>query len=257
MIKFRFRLFFLKLGKRLSSFSKFGPEAGYKYLLLGVLGFAAWLTKRLQTGLLRDYIRVIILFAVSLVLVTFWRSGITFEIVDPLWQPQIILLASLMAVAAIAAIFSKSRLGSVLCLGIVGYGVAILFSFYSAPDLAMTQLVIETLTVILIALAFYHLPHKQRPSKIKTRYIDGFISALFGGVMTLLVMASINVDHLTPVSDFFLKNSYSEAHGRNIVNVILVDFRALDTLGEITVLLVAALGGFALLKFRPKKKEEI
>ena len=75
--------------------------------------------------------------------------------------------------------------------------------------------------------------------------------------MTLLVMASINVDHLTPVSDFFLKNSYSEAHGRNIVNVILVDFRALDTLGEITVLLVAALGGFALLKFRPKKKEEI
>ena len=254
---FRFRLFFLKLGKRLSSFSKFGPEAGYKYLLLGVLGFAAWLTKRLQTGLLRDYIRVIILFAVSLVLVTFWRSGIPFEIVDPLWQPQIILLASLMAVAAIAAIFSKSRLGSVLCLGIVGYGVAILFSFYSAPDLAMTQLVIETLTVILIALAFYHLPHKQRPSKIKTRYIDGFISALFGGVMTLLVMASINVDHLTPVSDFFLKNSYSEAHGRNIVNVILVDFRALDTLGEITVLLVAALGGFALLKFRPKKKEEI
>ena len=64
------------------------------------------------------------------------------------------------------------------------------------------------------------------------------------------------MEHVTPVSDYFLNNSYLEAHGRNVVNVILVDFRALDTLGEITVLTVAALGGFALLKLRAKKKEE-
>jgi multicomponent Na+:H+ antiporter subunit A len=74
--------------------------------------------------------------------------------------------------------------------------------------------------------------------------------------MMLLVMAAIHVEHVTPVSDYFLNNSYLEAHGRNVVNVILVDFRALDTLGEITVLTVAALGGFALLKLRAKKKEE-
>ena len=74
--------------------------------------------------------------------------------------------------------------------------------------------------------------------------------------MMLLVMTAIHVEHMTPVSDFFLKNSYLEAHGRNVVNVILVDFRALDTLGEITVLTVAAMGGLALLKLRPKKKKE-
>jgi multicomponent Na+:H+ antiporter subunit A len=59
----------------------------------------------------------------------------------------------------------------------------------------------------------------------------------------------------TPVSDFYLEHSYAEAHGRNVVNVILVDFRALDTLGEITVLAIAALGAYALMKLKPKKEE--
>ena len=139
------------------------------------------MTKRLQTGLLRDYIRVVILFTVALVGVAFWRSGVVFAGAVAAWQPQVALLAGIMAVAALAAIFAKSRLGSILCLGIVGYGVAMLFSFYSAPDLAMTQLVIESLTVILIALAFYHLPHKQRASKPVTRWTDGVIATLFGG----------------------------------------------------------------------------
>ena len=71
--------------------------------------------------------------------------------------------------------------------------------------------------------------------------------------VTLLVLAALHVQTPTPVSDYYLKHSYSEAHGRNVVNVILVDFRALDTLGEITVLAIAALGGFALLKLRPEK----
>lgn len=253
---FRIRSLFLRGAKTLSILSPFGAEAGYQRGLKGILSLATWLTKRLQTGLLRDYIRVVILFAVALVGVAFWRSGMVFTGAVTAWQPQVVLLAGIMGVAAWAAIFAKSRLGSILCLGIVGYGVAMLFSFYSAPDLAMTQLVIESLTIILIALAFYHLPHKQRISPRATRWTDGLIATLFGGVMMLLVMAAIHVEHVTPVSDYFLNNSYLEAHGRNVVNVILVDFRALDTLGEITVLTVAALGGFALLKLRAKKKEE-
>ena len=253
---FQARPLFSKAAKTLSVISPLGADAGYQRGLKGILSLAAWLTKRLQTGLLRDYIRVVILFTVALVGVAFWRSGVVFAGAGAPWQPQVALLAGIMAIAALAAIFAKSRLGSILCLGIVGYGVAMLFSFYSAPDLAMTQLVIESLTVILIALAFYHLPNKQRLSTLATRWTDGLIATLFGGVMMMFVMAAIHVEHMTPVSDFFLKNSYLEAHGRNVVNVILVDFRALDTLGEITVLTVAALGGFALLKLRPKKKKE-
>ena len=73
--------------------------------------------------------------------------------------------------------------------------------------------------------------------------------------ITLLVLAALHVQTPTPVSDYYLDHSYKDAHGRNVVNVILVDFRALDTLGEITVLTIAALGAFALLKLRPKKEE--
>ena len=194
------------------------------------------------------------MFAVALVGVAFWRSGVVVFPSSISVEPVGLLLVVVMAVATLVTVVAKSRLASILCLGIVGYGIAMLFSFYSAPDLAMTQLVIESLTVILITLAFYHLPHGVRASAVRTRWVDGVIATLFGGAMTLLVLAVVGVEHMTPVSDYFLKNSYVAAHGRNVVNVILVDFRALDTLGEITVLMVAALGGVALLKLRPKRK---
>ena len=77
--------------------------------------------------------------------------------------PQLGVLLGIMAAAVFGAVLTTSRLAAILCLGVVGYGIAILFSFYGAPDLAMTQLVIESLTVILIALAFYHLPNKSIP----------------------------------------------------------------------------------------------
>ena len=251
---YRVRGRFVAWAGRLSGVAVWGAEAGYQRFLKGVLSFAGWQTRRLQTGILRDYIRVVVLFAMALVGVAFWRSGVTLLPSSITAEPAGVLLAVVMAVATLATIVAKSRLGSILCLGIVGYGVAILFSFYGAPDLAMTQLVIESLTVILITLAFYHLPHGRRASSVRTCWVDGVIATVFGGVMTLLVLAVVGVEHVTPVSDYFLKNSYVAAHGRNVVNVILVDFRALDTLGEITVLMVAALGGLALLKLRPKRK---
>ena len=76
-------------------------------------------------------------------------------------------------------------------------------------------------------------------------------------MVTLLVLAALDVHTPTLVSDYYLEHSYKHAHGRNVVNVILVDFRALDTLGEITVLTIAALGGSALLKLRPKRQEDL
>jgi multicomponent Na+:H+ antiporter subunit A len=221
-----------------------------------VLKFAAWQTRTLQTGILRDYIRVTMLSASALLLAAFYRAGGLQGLDDlsPL-SLRVGLIAGLMIMAAFATVYSKSRLRSILSLGVVGYGMAILFTFFGAPDLAMTQLVIETLTVILMALAFYHLPPFSHGSKKRTRTIDLGISIGVGVVITLLVLAALDVQTPTAVSDYYLEHSYKEAHGRNVVNVILVDFRALDTLGEITVLTIAALGGFALLKLRPKKKE--
>jgi multicomponent Na+:H+ antiporter subunit A len=246
----------LKAARRLSSVARIGPDAAYRGLLSGVLKFAAWQTRNLQTGSLRHYIRIIVLTATALVMTAFFRAGgfQRLEGISPL-TVRISLIGLLMILATFATVHSKSRLRSILSMGVVGFSMAILYTFFGAPDLAMTQLVIETLTVILMALAFYHLPTFKHNSTLKTRGIDLAVAIGFGVTITLLVLAALAVQSQTPVSDYYLDHSYKDAHGRNVVNVILVDFRALDTLGEITVLTIAALGGTALLKLRNKKKE--
>jgi multicomponent Na+:H+ antiporter subunit A len=246
---------FAGLAGRLNGLTRFGPDAIYQGLLSSVLKFAAWKTRVLQTGVLRDYIRVTAVTTVILVGVAFVRAGgfQGWENLSPV-SARIALVAVLMVIATIATVHSKSRLRSILSMGVVGFSMAILFTFFGAPDLAMTQLVIETLTVILLVLAFYHLPTFKHGSSVRTRSIDIVIAAFVGITITLLVLAALHVNTPTPVSDYYLDHSYKDAHGRNVVNVILVDFRALDTLGEITVLTIAALGAYALLKLKPKNE---
>jgi multicomponent Na+:H+ antiporter subunit A len=254
---YRARPLWLNLAQRLGGLARFGPDAAYRLALASTLRFAAWQTRLLQTGTLRHYIRYIVVTATVLVAAAFIRAGgfAQLEDLSPI-SVRIGGLALLMILAAFATVHSTSRLRSILSLGVVGFSMAMLFTFFGAPDLAMTQLVIETLTVILIALAFYHLPTLEHSSPRRTRAIDLAV-AIGGGLMvTLLVLAALAVQTPTPISDYYLEHSYKQAHGRNVVNVILVDFRALDTLGEITVLTIAALGATALLKLRPKKRED-
>ncbi len=116
---------------------------------------------------------------------------------------------------------------------------------------------VETLTVILFVLVFYHLPPFVPRSTRRQRFRDLAISIAAGLVMALVVLATASI-HLEPVlTDFFSRQSLSAAYGRNIVNVILVDFRALDTLGEITVLAVAGFGVYALLRLKASHKGEL
>ena len=254
---YRARTLWLRIAVRSGGLARFGPDAAYRLILASVLKFAAWQTRLLQTGTLRHYIRYIVLATTVLVSAAFLRAGgfHKLEGLTPLTL-RIAAISILMILAAFATVHSTSRLRSILSMGVVGYGMAILFTFFGAPDLAMTQLVIETLTVILMALAFYHLPSFRHSSSRRTRSIDLAIAIGGGLVITLLVLAALSVQTPTPVSDYYLEHSYKYAHGRNVVNVILVDFRALDTLGEITVLTIAALGATALLKLRLKKKED-
>jgi len=254
---YRARAVFLKGAVRLGGLVRFGPDAIYRLTFDSILKFAAWQTRLLQTGTLRHYIRYIVLTTTVLVSAALIRAGgfQKLEGLTPL-TVRIAAVAILMILAAFATVHSTSRLQSILSMGVVGYGMAMLFTFFGAPDLAMTQLVIETLTVILMALAFYHLPSFRHSSSVRTRSVDLAIAIGGGVVVTLLVLAALAVQTPTPVSDYYLEHSYKHAHGRNVVNVILVDFRALDTLGEITVLTIAALGAAALLKLRPRKKED-
>jgi multicomponent Na+:H+ antiporter subunit A len=115
---------------------------------------------------------------------------------------------------------------------------------------------VESLTVILFVLVFYHLPDDTTMSNRASRLRDLVVATTMGGLMVALVWLMHQVQWYTSISDYFAEHSLEQAHGRNIVNVILVDFRSLDTLGEITVLAVAGLGVYALIKLRLKKGGE-
>jgi multicomponent Na+:H+ antiporter subunit A len=230
-----------------------GPERGYDNLLAGLLAFARWQTSVLQNGYLRNYILTVVMFTV--VLVGWMLPGV---VPSPDWEtmtrPHVltVTVCLLIMAGAIFACLTSSRFTAILALGVVGVGIAMLYFMFSAPDLAMTQVLVETLTLVLFVLAFYRLPVFGNYSKGSVKIRDALLAAVFGTVMAMVVLveqSSRAADNA--VSRFMGENSLALANGRNVVNVILVDFRALDTLGEITVLAIAALGVFALLRLRP------
>jgi multicomponent Na+:H+ antiporter subunit A len=159
-------------------------------------------------------------------------------------------------VGAIAAVRARATMTAVLSLGVTGYGVALTFVFFGAPDLAMTQFSVETLTVVIFTLVFYHFRRFRSLSKRAIRLRDLSIAVLFGGSLgAVLFFVGATTTPFT-LGRYFAENSAVVAHGRNIVNVILVDFRALDTLGEITVLATAAIGVRALLKMGRREEKK-
>ena len=155
----------------------------------------------------------------------------------------VIIIASMMTV-----ILHQQRLVALVMLGVVGLIVVLIFIKFSAPDLALTQLSVEIVTIVLLLLALYFLPQAS-PKEINRLRIsrDVLISILSGVGVMVLSMAVMTRDY-QPISDFFLANSVTGGGGTNVVNVILVDFRGTDTLGEIVVLALAGLGIFALLE---------
>ncbi|MBS2970317.1 Na+/H+ antiporter subunit A [Metabacillus sp. KIGAM252] len=211
-----------------------------------------------MTGFLRDYLGYIFAF---FVLMTGWalfaNSAFSFQIDGnaPIGVYEFV-LAAVMVAGTVTVLFAKSRLTSIIALGSVGYGVALFFVFFRAPDLALTQLVIETVSVALFLLCFYYLPELQKREKLPFKLTNFLISLGVGTVVTLIALSANSQRVSETISSYFIENSYKEAGGKNMVNVILVDFRGFDTLFEITVLGIAALGIFAMVKLRLSKEEE-
>ncbi len=144
--------------------------------------------------------------------------------------------------------WSHLRLVALIALSVVGLIVSIAFAYFSAPDLALTQLSVEVVTILLFLLALFFLPQKSPTldSKLSIIVRDFSVAALFGSVIGTVCYAMLTRTPDT-ISDFFVENSKPGGGGTNVVNVILVDFRGFDTLGEITVLGIAALGIYKLL----------
>lgn len=238
-----------------ATMAPFGPENGYFKGFDALLSTAAWLTNRVQTGHLRYYLTYAFV-VLSLLVGGALLAG--FRWVLPVWDVRLheVGIALLIVMAIWMLIRAQSRLAAVAALGVVGYGVALLYMLFGAPDLAMTQFAIETLSVVLFVLVLYKLPRFETISTRGARLRDAILAGFMGLLVMLLVLAVTAVPGARPLTQFFAENSYLLANGRNVVNVILVDFRGLDTMVEIAVLATAAVGVFALVQAgRDNKKK--
>lgn len=247
-----------KLEAWIAKFDWISPQTLFTRSWAFFYNFSSRWTNLFQNGYLRNYVSTIMIFLIVLTGYALFRTAtysVDFNTFSPVTVYEAI-TSLVMLIAIIYTVFSGSRLAAVAAMGIVGYAICILFVIYSAPDLAMTQFSIDTLTVILFVLVLYRLPKYLRLSDYKMRIRDGVLSLAFGTIITLLILEVLAEPINSEVSDYYAQNAYLMAHGKNVVNVILVDFRGTDTILEISVLTIAAIGVFGLLKLRLKKSDQ-
>ncbi len=225
----------------------------YTWGLDGIAKIAKIQTHLLQNGSLHRYLCVIIGSVVLGVGLPFLSSYAPLVFVKNFDAPMLGgLLIGIITAAVIVVVRARSRLLAICSLGVVGAGIAMLFLMYGAPDVALTQLLVETLTVIVVAIVLLRLPSLNacQPMPSAGKLWNGSLAIATGTLITALILAVNQTELDRSLTVFFEANSYIAAHGRNIVNVILVDFRSFDTLGEITVVALAGLAGYALIQKR-------
>ncbi len=218
------------------------------------------LSRLYMTGYMRSYLVYmftgIILLTISTVFIQN-AFDVSFAMLAPIRFFELVVALVLVA-GTVTILLAKSRLTSIIALGAVGYTVALFFVIFNAPDLALTQLVIETVSVALFLLAFYHLPKLNRHENRMKFRLGNALVALGVGVTVTIVALSAHSQKLVPsISSYYEETVYKEAGGGNIVNVILVDYRGFDTLFEIAVLAIASLGIIAMINLRLTKKKEV
>ena len=226
-----------------------GPEAGYDWLMAALEGLARRVTPVLQHGYLRYYIATTVLTLVALVgftLLTRYQGSLATGIDVRFYE---LVIAVLLVVATVFACRTQSRLGAVVSVGVVGYAVALFYLLFSAPDLSITQILVETLTVILLVLVLFKLPGFVSFSSPRQRAWDALVAGLLGTLVTLLLLVAVDHQFAAPISEYHLAESVPLGHGRNVVNVIIVDYRALDTLGEIFVVALSAIGVYSMIQY--------
>lgn len=215
-------------------------------------------TRTLHNGYLRVYLLRIIIFAILLLAFRLFTGGpvkLTFDQLSPISIYEVVVVVILIA-AIYITVTAASRLTAVVATSVIGYCICLLFVFYSAPDLAMTQFTIDTLTVVLFVLVLFRLPPFLNFGNRGVRIRDGMVASAFGLVIALVAIQVLNQPVDGAVSKFYGDNAYLLAKGKNVVNVILVDFRGIDTMFEIVVLSIAAVGVVSLLKLRLKASEK-
>ncbi len=235
-----------------------GPDKGFDQFVSAIVHLSTAVTRVVQGGKMQTYMTLTFAAtAIAVVLPAFLEGGWPAMPDFPdyrfyEWGIFFIAVAGLIAV-----LIARTRLTAIVSLGIQGFAVALIFMLFGAPDLSFTQFMVETLSVVILALVMTRLnlqPRDHRPlgDMIFTGSIAAAVGIGIGGTLMAITQQPFN----SRLADFFTEFSRSIAHGRNIVNVIIVDFRGFDTLGEIAVVVLAGLCVLALIRIRTKPEQE-
>lgn len=252
----------------------------YDATVRGVLTLSDRVTAITQSGSLRVYLAVLVLTMVVLPSVPLAMSGWPGSWPSLMDSPIQAVIGLIMIVSAVAAAMFHRRFASVIALSVVGYGMAALFVVQGAPDLALTQVLVETLGTVAFVLVIRHLPEKFVVAKPRRNVATIAVSVAVAVFVFWFALSARTVSESSDpevavatqvestgterapampdrtVSEEYLARSKPEAHGSNVVNVIVVDFRGFDTLGEITVLFVAAIGIVGLIRFGTRRSKD-
>ncbi|WFU02838.1 putative monovalent cation/H+ antiporter subunit A [Rhizobium sp. CB3171] len=229
-----------------------GPDRGFDALISGLVRLSHAVSHFLQPGRLEIYVTVTFLCLAAMLLVPPVLHGelpVVPSWPDMQWHEAAIFLIAVIGLAAVVS--ARDRLTAIVSLGIQGFAVAVIFLLFGAPDLSFTQFMVETLSVVILALVMTRLrlsPADRRPPL--QRLLHAALAIACGLGFGLLLLKATQAPFDLTLTAFF--NHYSKliAHGANVVNVIIVDFRGTDTLGEIAVVTITGLAILALIRIR-------
>lgn len=220
-------------------------EAWYDGALAGTLAATRFVTTRIQNGHMTTYLRNTFLVLGLLI----WGALLSGDSIWPLFRIDIELIdwaiVAIITASIVVVLRTHQRLTAITALGGVGAGIAIIFVVYGAIDVAMTQLFVEILVVVFLAIAMVRLP---RAEAIPFKALDAVVAGVLGLGVTVSLLSVLGTDLDLYLTEFFEENSTPVALGHNIVNVILVDFRGFDTMGEISVIVIACVAAVAVLR---------
>ncbi|WLG54560.1 monovalent cation/H+ antiporter subunit A [Pseudomonas extremorientalis] len=247
--------------------SYFNGKRGFERSLVVMMRGVRRIEKRISTKRLQTQLFLLVLVAVIGGMIPMLNSGLSWGDRPKIPGSIVFVTLWLLAIAcALGAAWQAKyhRLAALTMVSVCGLMTCVTFVWFSAPDLALTQLVVEVVTTVLILLGLRWLPRRIEevsplPSSLRKARIrrlrDFLLSTVVGGGMALLSYAMLTRQTPNDISSFYLSRALPEGGGSNVVNVMLVDFRGFDTLGEITVLGAVALTVYALLRrFRPSKE---
>lgn len=252
--------------RRLDSAIGWTADMVFDAAMFGLIRFSGAVTRFLHHGRLEIYlVTVFVMLALAIMVPLFAMGGVSALLPTAdlgnwsakLHWPDLLVhewgIIALALVGLAAVLLAPSRLVAILALGVQGTAVALIFLLFGAPDLAFTQFMVEVLSVVILALVMTRLNLDERDRRpLEDLARDGTLALVCGAGVSLLLMVVLSGTLDTRLSDFFAATSVPVAHGANIVNVILVDYRGFDTLGEISVVMAAGIAIMVLMRSRPK-----